>query len=325
MTLQSIYEQDKERLVTMWTGAPKAEIIKTAEQELDKVLYAFNDREDNPRVREAANAMIRTAKASMGLLDTAGVTRIYGRTDYTGGGAVKEKSDPKEGKLLKRFWVLLILGLVFAAPYIYITYKLLSQVSSEWQWYLLISTPVAAMVLLFIAGACMRRQEFTSHEKMHAEVLTDPMKVYHQILAVILVIDKVLEEIRNAEEIRERQQIREEAGNADPKELELLSQLLEDAYARKQTDDQAAETISQIRFYLHRKHIDVIDWQDPAGNFGNASEAGIPGTQLAVSSSSVRNCFDMIPAYEAGTIRPAFVSEGKLLRKGLASAGSVRQ
>ena len=303
MTLQSIYEQDKERLVSVWSGAEKAAIIKTVESEYDRLLYAFNDQEDDPRVREAASAMIRTAKTSAGLIDTAGVTRIYGHRDYIGGEKGTERG---AGKILRRFWVLLVLGLLCAVPYVYITYHLLSQVSSEWRWYLLISTPVAAMILLFVAGICLRREVLPDGEQMRAEVLTDPMKVYHQVLAVVLMIDKVLEEIRSAGRAEEKQQLREAAGNVDTEELELLSMLLEDAYARRESDEQAAEMISQIRFYLHRRHIDVVDWN------GNDS------------TGARRNWFDMIPAYNAGTIRPAFAAEEKLLKKGLASSGSMQ-
>ena len=126
MTLQSIYEQDKERLISVWSGAPKAEIIKSLEAEYDRVLYTFNDREEDPRVREAASAMIRTARASAGLIDTVGVTRIYGRREYSGSAG----RDNGPGKFLKRFWILLAAGLLCAVPYIYITYRLLSQVSS---------------------------------------------------------------------------------------------------------------------------------------------------------------------------------------------------
>jgi len=329
MTLQSIYEQDKERLISIWSGADKKEIIRTVGTELDRVLYTFNDREENPRVQQAANAMIRTAKASAGFLDTDGVTRIYGRTDYIGGAKQAEDENAKKGRLPKKFRVLLILGVLCAVPYIYITYRLLSQVSKEWQWYLLILTPVAAMLLLFLAGLFLRRSGSPDKEQIRAEVLTDPMKVYHQVLAVLLVIDKNLEEIRSSERAEERRQQKEESQSVDNDELELLQELLEDAYARRDTDEQAAETITRIRFYLHTKHIDVVDWSDPAAGGKNAEAAagGQGQTALLPSVSDLnarRGWFDMIPAYGAGTIRPALTADGKLLRKGLASAGQLQ-
>ena len=330
MTLQSIYEQDKERLVSVWSGADKKDIIRTVGTELDRVLYAFNDQEENPRVQQAASAMIRTAKASAGFLDTDGVTRVYGRTDYIGGTKQAEEDKRKNGRLPKKFWILRALGILCAVPYVYITYRLLSQVSKEWQWYLLISTPVAAMLLLFLAGLFLRRTMSPDREQIRAEVLTDPMKVYHQVLAVLLVIDKNLEEIRSTERIEERRQQKEEAQNVDSQELELLQELLEDAYARRDSDEQAAESITRIKFYLHTKHIDVVDWSDPAAG-NNAADAasgnGEGQTALLPSVSELnarRGWFDMIPAYAAGTIRPALTADGRLLRKGLASAGQLQ-
>ena len=90
---------------------------------------------------------------------------------------------------------------------------------------------------------------------------------------------------------------------------QLLAQLLEDAYGRRDEDEQAEEEISQIRFYLHGKNIDVVDWPgEPVGQSGG--EAAVPA-----------GWFDMMPAYSGGTLRPALVADGTLLKKGLASAG----
>ena len=66
--------------------------------------------------------------------------------------------------------------------------------------------------------------------------------------------------------------------------------------------------IAGNRYYLHCKHVEVTD-HDAA----SSGDAG--GTE---------NWFDLIPAYETGTLRPALVSEGKLLKKGLASLGNVQ-
>ena len=64
--------------------------------------------------------------------------------------------------------------------------------------------------------------------------------------------------------------LKEQASALDGAELELLSQLLEDAYARRGGDGQAEEEIAQIRFYLHRKNIDVVDWNAEAAAPGAA-------------------------------------------------------
>ena len=54
-------------------------------------------------------------------------------------------------------------------------------------------------------------------------------------------------------------------------------------------------------FYLHRKNIDVVDWTPDTAGQGA--------------------WFDMMPAYDSGTFRPALIADGTLLKKGMASAG----
>ena len=106
--------------------------------------------------------------------------------------------------------------------------------------------------------------------------------------------------------------LKKQAAAADPAELELLSRLLEDAYGRRGEDELADEEIGQIKFYLHRKNIDVVDWTDNTGKRGGKEDS---------DSAARTGWFDMIPAFTAGTIRPALVADGRLLKKGLASEG----
>ena len=56
------------------------------------------------------------------------------------------------------------------------------------------------------------------------------------------------------------------------------------------------EQAEAIRFYLHKAQVDVLDFA--------------PGRE---------SWFEFLPAGGEGTIRPALVSEGKLIKKGLAS------
>ena len=164
---------------------------------------------------------------------------------------------------------------------------------------MLAAVPLLSVVALFFAGMLLRHRKAAPKETLHAETKVDGTKEYTHLLSVILVMDKCLEDVRNAEKQAQRERSKELASAMDPAELELLSQLLEDAYGRKGTDEQADEAISQIRFYLHQKDIDVVDFT------GNSEQSG---------------WFDMMPAFKSGTIRPALAAAGKLLKKGMASA-----
>ena len=145
----------------------------------------------------------------------------------------------------------------------------------------------------------LRRRKAPSKETLHAETKVDAFLAYTHLLSVILIMDKCLEEVRSSEQREEKERLRAQTSAMDPAELELLAQMLENAYARQGEDEQAGEEISQIRFFLHQKNIDVVDWD---------------------SAEKQGSWFDMMPAFKSGTIRPALVSDGKLLKKGLASA-----
>ena len=303
MTLQIIFEQNRERLISAVSGADTSSAIPVLNAELDRILYTFNDHEENARVREAAGSMIQVAKAACSLVDTAGDTKIYGRTEY--GSAA-----PAKGKLPKGGLVLLILGLIGVAVTVagvQLIATSAAAAAADWQssglpprW-LLAALPLLTVVLFFLAGMLLRRGKAAARETLHAETKLDASLVCNRLLSVILVMDKRLEEVRTSVRQEEKERQKEQASAMDPEELELLSRLLEDAYGRRGEDGQAEEEISQIRFYLHRKNIDVVDWA-PEGN-------------------STSGWFDMMPAYSGGTIRPALAADGILLKKGMASAG----
>ena len=298
MTLQAIFEQNRERLISAVSGADTASAIPVLSAELDRILYTYNDQEENARVREAAGSMIQVAKAACSLVDTAGDTKIYGRTEYGAAAPVK-------GKLPKWGLVLLILGLIGAAVTVAGIQLIASSAAAASaglppRW-LLAALPLLTVALFFLAGMLLRRGKQSPGETLHAETKLDASLVCNRLLSMILVMDKRLEEVRSSVRMEEKERQKEQASAMDPEELELLSRLLEDAYGRRGEDGQAEEEISQIRFYLHRKNIDVVDGT-PEGNG--------PG-----------GWFDMMPAYSGGTIRPALAADGILLKKGMASAG----
>ena len=82
MTLQTILEQNRERLMSAISGADTVSAIRVLNSELDRILYTFNDQEEDARIRAAASSMIQVAKASCSLVDSSGETKIYGRTEY---------------------------------------------------------------------------------------------------------------------------------------------------------------------------------------------------------------------------------------------------
>ena len=305
MTLQTLLEQEKERLISALSGADPVSAVRSMNAALDRILYAFNDGEENPRVREAADGMLQAAKAACSLADCAGETTIYGRTEYG-------KTAPGKRKLSKGGLLLLVLGLIGAASTVLGAQFLASSAAGLPPRWVLAGVPLLTAAALFFAGMLLRRGKETSKETLHAETKIDASLAYNRLLSVILVIDKRLEEGRSAARQEEKARLREQASALDGAELELLSRLLEEAYGRRGEDELAEEEISQIRFYLHQKNVEVVDWTDDA-----VQQSGTEGGAAVINSS----WFDMIPAYSGGTIRPALAADGRLLKKGMASAG----
>lgn len=307
MTLQTILEEDREQLMASLSGADAPAAVRALNGALDRMLYTFNDREESARVREAASSLLRTAKASCSLMDSAGETKIYGRTEY---GA----APPEKGKLPRGGLLLLLLGVIGAAATVAGGLMLASAAQGAAlppRW-LLAGVPLLSFAAFLFAGRFLRRGKEQPRETLHAETKIDPSLVYTHLLSAILVIDRCLEEVRDEDRREEKERVTAGIAAMDGAELELLSQLLEDAYSRRGQDELAAEEISQIGFYLHRKGVDVVDW---------AGEDAVSGPGGAAAAAVNSAWFDMMPAYESGTLRPALIADGKLLKKGMASAG----
>jgi len=80
----------------------------------------------------------------------------------------------------------------------------------------------------------------------------------------------------------------------------LLASLLEAAYAHREDAmaEDAAEMISEIRFYLHGSGVELADYAPEHASW-----------------------FELLPAPQTATLRPALIQDGRVIRKGLASAG----
>ncbi len=292
-TFQSYLEQDKERFLSLLSkNRSVSATIKEVENQFDRMLYSFSNDDESDAVKDAASRMIQTAKNAASFLDTSGETQLWKRTKYN--------DAPVRGKRSPFFvlWILLCLlcCLGTAGYWIYMFYTSANPLN--------LYLPAAAAVLGgffgILAGMTARRKKADDHEEIQAEVAIDIQKVYRSVLSTVLIIDRNLEDIRTSERIQARKDLKERKESVNKEELDLLAHLLEAAYATK-NDDASQEMISQIKFYLHNRQIETVDY----------------------SEENVR-WFDQIPAFEKGTLRPAFTTDGVLLKKGLASLGSEK-
>jgi hypothetical protein len=141
-----------------------------------------------------------------------------------------------------------------------------------------------------------RKQSEEATEDVRTEFITDGEKAWHCLRGAMLQADGQLERIREANAVAKQQASQTEVGfgKLDPRALDLFAELLETAYAAG--DEGARESASAIRFYLHNAGVEVVDYT--------------PGRE---------SWFEFLPATRPGTMRPALASDGKLIKKGLAS------
>ena len=290
MKLVELLEKDKENLLTELAAAKEPDrAIRVLENELDKLLMTYNEQADSERERDAAAYMMQAVRLSLPLVDSVGETKVWET-----GSVVEERKT--------RMWPLVIVLLIVAIVLcgvgllpLVMDLGGIEKVDYVKQGPMLLGGLAAA----FIAGLLPRRSAPKKTKAgQRVETNIDPNKVYISFRNALLAVDQNLEEIQSVQ----RWEKREEAGKIDghvvsDSELDIFSDLLTASYSKD--PEYALEKIENIKYYLHKQQIEAVDYSAETAQF-----------------------FDMMPSQRAGTIRPALVADGKLLRKGMASTGS---
>lgn len=290
MTICEFLERDKERFMQRLSQASGADrVIQICEEELNRILLQYNESNTDKRTGEEAYYAMQTARAALPLLDTAGEAKVYSLSSAGSGRSVSRGTAvpltagigcSAGGALL------LALGTGHLAA---LTLLPLSALFLA-----------AGMGCIFLAG---RRSADASIPQVPGETFvkaeTDSEKVYHSLSMMLNVVDHNLEESSRKASISAPESgipalAGTSAASVKKDELQLLSGLLESAYSRP-GEAYARDMISEIRFYLHRHGIELVEYSGE-----NAS------------------LFDRMPAPEDRTIRPALRSGTVVLMRGLA-------
>lgn len=297
MDMTGFLEADREQLISGLKAAGTPEQAqRVVEKEFDRLLLRYNEECTVERVRDAARYMLQAAKMMIPMLSAAGETKVWSNSG-AGVGAGGTKMTWKVIACLAGGAVFLagaVLGLAVSAGNGLSMSALLGSIPAA----------ILAGILLFFAGRLSFDNRAVpgqiAQSEYQVEIRIDPEKVWSCMRAVILSVDKSLLEAEDAVNY-ERSQLPPSEGNGiTPEEAELFSGIMENAYSRAQEDpgDSAAqETISIVRYYLHRKQVETVE-------FGGGK----------------REWFELLPGQSNMTLRPAFVRDGELIRKGLAVA-----
>jgi len=292
--MTDILEKDKDKLLTELSAAGTAEkAVHVLENEIDKLLLKHNEYCETDRERESAAFMIQAVRLSLPLMDSNGKIKVWESGQKT--------EEDTGGSFKLSFLILLLAGLalcVFGFGQLIFEAYIGAEETARDQVLLHGGASVVGLIALYFSGYMYSRpKKVTGKKEYQVDIRIDADRVYRSFRTAILSVDQSLEEICAAE----RWKAREKVGSIDGRtvtqsELDLFSELLAAAYSGD--PEYALEKIEQIKYFLHRQQIEVVDYTKENEKY-----------------------FDLMPGSKASTIRPAMVAQGGLLKKGLASAG----
>ena len=293
MKITELLEKDKDRLLTEISAAGSSEkAISILEKETDKLLLTHNDAASSDAQRNAAAHMMQAVRLSLPFIDSLGKTEVFEREST---GPAKAKKSIAVILLIAAGLLLLVYGLL---PLVLLGINSASTTADRND---LIARGIAIVMgaaALFLAGSMQGKPSVSKKKTYHVEQKVDADRIYRNYRTIMISVDQSLDEVR----LQEMQDKKDQAGkiegrDASAAEIELFSDLLAASYSGD--PEYALEKIASIKYYLHQQQIEAVDYSEDTAQF-----------------------FDLMPGSSAGTIRPALVADGRLLKKGLASKGN---
>lgn len=292
LSLAALLDEDREMVLANIARDRSLEATQAVlEKEIDRVMYRYVEASGDGPLRDSAQHILQTMKDTLPLMGAVDEAREW-KQAYEAPGAQKKL---QLGGLTA---VCLVAGaaLVLASA----TGLLLAGRFTGALTFLKALLPAAlGCAALFLAGVRAARPKKAraadgDRAAVRTEFMADGEKTWHLLRGAMLLADGQLARIQALQaEAQSDAKAAAPAGEVSPAALDLFAELLESAYAQGEA---GGEQAAAIRFYLHRAGIDVADYG--AGRDG---------------------WFEFLPAGGSGTIRPALVAEGRLLKKGLAS------
>ena len=287
MKMLELLEKDKDRILTDLAKAATPEKgTVVLENEMDKLVLQYNEQCDNERERDTAAYLMQAIRLAIPFLDSVGETKVWERE--TGKGPRKNNLP---AIILAIFAVCLIALAVIPDMVINETTGIQTPEMARYGF------GAAGGILMLIAGILFGRPAKLGDKEQQVEIRVDSGKTYRSLRNAILSVDQSLEEIQ----AQERWARKEQAGTIEGKditdsEINLFADLLTAGYTKD--GEYALDKIEDLKYYLHKNQIEIVDF-----------------------SEENKRYFDIMPGKGTGTIRPALIAEGKLLKKGLASGG----
>lgn len=298
LTLSSLLEEDKERLMSeIDADRSVSNTSKVLEKEVDRLLMRYSQEPASETALAAAQQMMATVKSSLPAVESVTDVEVWQKDTPQ----QKQKADVISVVFLAAGGALSVIPSI-AHPGS-VLYVLIGAVCLGLGGFLLghKKTDKSGRTSASAGGSGTDRQ---------TKFLVDPDSAYHLMKRMIMTVDRGLEELpvydRNASGYAAGSMLPGSLASSGAErvpagDIDFFAELLENAYASARQEPKnrsAQEQIENIRYYMHRKGIDAVDFSD----------------------ACERNWFEFLPSGGSRiTLRPALVREGKLLKKGLAS------
>ena len=285
MRTKELLENDKKRLMDRLGQAGSTDqTVDICGEEIGRLLLRYHEENKDEQMARAAAISLQTLRAAVPLIDSVGDIRLFERVNDS-------DRDRKGGSWAVLFTLGVCLTVMAAVFFAF--------VPEAFRWTGFVSMAAGA-VLLFLGGSLFGRKKPVKLKKeQYMEAYPDPEKIWRNLSAAMTVIDRNLDEVHEQSRIEVEAAAEAAAGRsgASEEELQLFAGILESAYSRKEESD-AKAIISDIRFYLHKKEIDIVDFDQEHERW-----------------------FHRMPSKRSGTLRPALVKGGTVLVKGMAAGG----
>ncbi|MCR5295583.1 MAG: hypothetical protein K6E30_10515 [Lachnospiraceae bacterium] len=276
MKSKDLLEKDRERLLAGLSSSESPEdTLRALDNELSRIQLSLSSQNDSESASGLEAALLKTARSALPLIDSAGEAKIYELAENSF--SMKIAIFPAAALLAAAGgFLLILLAPASLAPASLVLFA-------------------AACALAFLSGLKIGQLRPASAPERQIKLSFDGQKIYHNLSNLLSSIDQRVDDEKN---IMEDAAIRAEgAAPLSDDLLSLLADVLEAAYRRPE-DPAALSNISNIRYYLHRQGIEVVDYGKDTHGF-----------------------FTLLPAKEKKTLRPALVMGKTLLMRGRALGG----
>ena len=333
-------EEDRERVFSGLQTASSPEAAQAVlEKEADRLLLQYNEDCTSVRVRDAASGMMQALRSSVPFLDSMGEARVWrtgggSSADGSGGpgsGSLSTGAEKTQGAGLSG--ILLGIGAILTAAAFFVPALVAGGTGALPVLLRGILLPAAGGGCLYLAGRAAGKNtririgkgSDPAFGEERIEITVDPEKLWNSLRGAVMVVDRNLEMTQEEEAYDRHRDLAARAGanGISAEEIDLFSDLLE------QADADSPQMAEDIRYYLHKKNVDVLSWSPMyAAWFETLPGMAVPGTYAGKAgygfekgngngdrSGTPGAASD---AEEVITIRPALAQGGKLLKKGVA-------